>query len=35
MGNWISDDPTLVAQILRISASYSPPPTFLRVTVVV
>jgi SAM-dependent methyltransferase len=26
MGNWISGDPTLVAQILRISASYSPPP---------
>src|SRR5262249_55641610 len=26
MGNWIPSDPTLVAQILRISASYSPPP---------
>jgi SAM-dependent methyltransferase len=26
MGNWIPDDPTLVAQILRISAAYSPPP---------
>lgn len=26
MGNWIPDDPTLVAQILRISADYSPPP---------
>jgi len=26
MGNWIPDDPTLVAQILKISASYSPPP---------
>lgn len=26
MGNWIPGDPTLVAQILRISASYSPPP---------
>ena len=26
MGNWISDDPTLVAQILRISAAYTPPP---------
>jgi SAM-dependent methyltransferase len=26
MGNWISNDPTLVAQILKISASYSPPP---------
>ena len=25
-GNWIPNDPTLVAQILRISASYSPPP---------
>jgi SAM-dependent methyltransferase len=25
MGNWIPNDPTLVAQILRISASYSPP----------
>ena len=26
MGNWITNDPTLVAQILRISSSYSPPP---------
>src|SRR5947199_1635806 len=26
MGNWIPGDPTLVAQILRISATYSPPP---------
>ena len=26
MGNWIPKDPTLVAQILKISASYSPPP---------
>jgi ubiquinone/menaquinone biosynthesis C-methylase UbiE len=26
MGNWIPDDPTLVAQILRISSAYSPPP---------
>src|SRR3989475_5722375 len=26
MGNWIPNDPTLVAQILRISSSYSPPP---------
>jgi len=26
MGNWIPNDPTLVAQILMISASYSPPP---------
>jgi SAM-dependent methyltransferase len=26
MGNWIPGDPTLVAQILRISAGYSPPP---------
>jgi ubiquinone/menaquinone biosynthesis C-methylase UbiE len=24
MGNWIPNDPTLVAQILKISASYSP-----------
>src|SRR6185437_4210870 len=27
MGNWIPNDPTLVAQILKISATYSPPPT--------
>jgi SAM-dependent methyltransferase len=26
MGNWIPNDRTLVAQILKISASYSPPP---------
>ena len=26
MGNWIPNDPTLVAQILKISTSYSPPP---------
>jgi len=27
MGNWIPDDPTMVAQVLSISASYAPPPT--------
>ncbi len=26
MGNWIPNDPTLVAQILKVSAAYSPPP---------
>jgi len=26
MGNWIPNDPTLVAQILKISSDYSPPP---------
>lgn len=26
MGNWIPNDPTLVAQILKISSSYSAPP---------
>lgn len=26
MGNWIPGDPTLVAQILKISTSYTPPP---------
>jgi ubiquinone/menaquinone biosynthesis C-methylase UbiE len=26
MGNWIPNDPTLVAQILKICSSYSPPP---------
>jgi SAM-dependent methyltransferase len=26
MGNWIPNDPTLVAQILKICASYAPPP---------
>jgi hypothetical protein len=25
-GNWIPNDPTLVAQILKISAAYTPPP---------
>jgi hypothetical protein len=26
MGNWIPNDPTLVAQILTSSSSYTPPP---------
>ncbi len=26
MGNWIPNDPTLVAQILKISSAYAPPP---------
>ena len=26
MGNWIPGDPTLIAQLLRISAAYTPPP---------
>jgi hypothetical protein len=26
MGNWIPNDPTLVAQILKFSSAYSPPP---------
>ncbi|MEN3343058.1 MAG: hypothetical protein V7644_2462 [Actinomycetota bacterium] len=26
MGNWIPNDPTFVAQLLRISSAYSPPP---------
>jgi len=26
MGNWIPNDPTVVAQLLKISSSYSPPP---------
>lgn len=26
MGNWIPNDPTLVAQVLKISSSYTPPP---------
>ncbi len=26
MGNWIPNDPTLVAQILKVSSSYTPPP---------
>src|SRR6185295_18678949 len=25
-GNWIPNDPTLVAQILKTSSAYSPPP---------
>jgi len=31
MGNWIPNDPTLVAQILKISSAYSPapPPGFI------
>ena len=27
MGNWIPGDPTLVAQILKTSATYAPPPS--------
>ena len=27
MGNWIPNDPTLVAQILKISSNYTPPPS--------
>jgi ubiquinone/menaquinone biosynthesis C-methylase UbiE len=27
MGNWIPNDPTLVAQILKISSAYTPPPS--------
>lgn len=27
MGNWIPGDPTLVAQILKISSAYTPPPS--------
>lgn len=27
MGNWIPNDPTLVAQILKISSIYTPPPS--------
>lgn len=27
MGNWIPGDPTLVAQILKISSNYTPPPS--------
>jgi SAM-dependent methyltransferase len=27
MGNWIANDPTFVAQLLKISASYLPPPS--------
>src|SRR5437773_8021072 len=26
MGNWIPNDPTLVAQIMKISSNYTPPP---------
>ena len=26
MGNWIPDDPTFVAQLLRVSTAYAPPP---------
>ena len=26
MGNWIPDDPTLVAQLLKVSSAYSPAP---------
>jgi hypothetical protein len=26
MGNWIPDDPTFVAQLLKISSSYAPAP---------
>jgi SAM-dependent methyltransferase len=26
MGNWMPNDPTLVAQLLKFSSSYSPPP---------
>ena len=26
MGNWIPNDPTVVAQLLKISSAYSPPP---------
>ena len=26
MGNWIPNDPTLIAQVLKISAKYTPPP---------
>jgi SAM-dependent methyltransferase len=26
MGNWIPNDPTLVAQVLRVSSAFSPPP---------
>jgi hypothetical protein len=27
MGNWIPEDPTLVAQILKVSSAYTPPPS--------
>jgi SAM-dependent methyltransferase len=26
MGNWIPNDPTFIAQVLKISSAYSPPP---------
>ena len=26
MGNWIPGDPTLVAEILKVSSAYAPPP---------
>src|SRR3954462_357913 len=26
MGNWIPNDPTFVAQLLKVSSAYSPPP---------
>src|SRR5262249_49146456 len=26
MGNWIPNDPTFIAQVLRISGAYTPPP---------
>src|SRR5205823_7204714 len=26
MGNWIPNDPTFVAQLLKISSDYTPPP---------
>src|SRR5262245_61482215 len=26
MGNWIANDPSLVAQVLKISSAYTPPP---------
>jgi len=26
MGNWIPNDPTLVAQVLKLSSAYAPPP---------
>ena len=26
MGNWIPNDPSIVAQILKISSAYTPPP---------
>lgn len=26
MGNWIPNDPTLIAQVLKVSSAYAPPP---------